>query len=246
MAQNPPQEVRTDVRFISLASSPYTGRHDSLRAGLGIYLLFKDVVATNNLGLTASFHDGSAELDNADRCRSLLEHARVVILGSSTWVQGSSQYLRRFFEQTGGESLTGVAASAWATAGGFHTGGETVISDTLRSLMGMGAQTFTLGQKLMVFTTEERVEADPGKFTSLDCWYMDQFARRIAVVALAANDHAKAEELGKKLGATLLYYSSIPLAKDLEARYAKLAKRLNDAANSRSTTYAELLQIIAR
>jgi hypothetical protein len=47
-----------------------------------------------------------------------------------------------------------------------------------RTLMGMGAQVFSLGQKRMVFTMDER-ETPPGEFTLLDCWYMDQFARNV-------------------------------------------------------------------
>ena len=52
----------------------------------------------------------------------------------------------------------------------------------------MGAQVFTLGQKLPIFTTEEREGAPPGHFTLLDCWFMDQFARTIAVAALSRGD----------------------------------------------------------
>ena len=47
---------------------------------------------------------------------------------------------------------------------------QVVIADTLRTLMGMGAQVFSLGQKSMVFPTGERFEPrTEGEFTILDC-----------------------------------------------------------------------------
>ena len=35
------EQAKTSVTFISLAPSPYTSRHDCMRAGFGIYLLLK-------------------------------------------------------------------------------------------------------------------------------------------------------------------------------------------------------------
>lgn len=43
--------------------------------------------------------------------------------------------------------------------------------------MGMGADVFTLGQKYMVFTTDERYHVKAGEFQLFDVWTMDQFAR---------------------------------------------------------------------
>lgn len=59
------------------------------------------------------------------------------------------------------QSFIGIQVSSWVTAGGAHTGGEVVVQDIQRSLMGIGASVFNLGQKLVVFTTEERLDIPP-------------------------------------------------------------------------------------
>jgi hypothetical protein len=114
--------------------------------------------------------------------------------------------------------------------------------------MGMGARTFSLGQKYMVFSTDERVDPpEPGQFSLLDCWFMDQFARNLAVVALAGNDRAKSAELLKRLGGGPHYYTSISRdPKVLDARYGALRKRLNAAADARSEAYQGLRALLAQ
>ena len=151
------------------------------------------LIDEEKLDLETTFYDGIEVLDNQDKARALLRSPGVLVFGSSTWAQGSNYLIRRYFELVGGEYLGGTAASAWATAGGEHTGGEVVVSDTLRSLMGMGAQVFTFGQKYMVFSTDERLGMRPGDFSLLDCWYMEQFGKTIAVAALARGDREKAK-----------------------------------------------------
>lgn len=47
-----------------------------------------------------------------------------------------------------------------------------LVLDSLRSWMGQGALAFTAGQRLMVFSTDERLAHPPGQFTPLDCWTM--------------------------------------------------------------------------
>ena len=188
------------VVLISLAPSPYTQRHDALRAGIGVLLFLRKISGAERLPIKGEFYDASTYYDDAARLRPILHRGDVVLVGGSTWAQGSSYLARKFFETVGGETLLGVSASAWATAGGEHTGGEIVVQDMLRSLMGMGAQVFTLGQKLPVFTTEERQGTPPGHFTLLDCWYMDQFARTISVVALARGDPELAKQIAAKIG----------------------------------------------
>ncbi|MFT4978924.1 MAG: hypothetical protein ACI8S6_004834 [Myxococcota bacterium] len=208
-----------EVRFICLAPSPYTGRKDSLRAGYGIVRSLQILIEEHDLPLRVTYYDGSdtvsgtsapPDSEEAERAASLVRGAGVLIIGGSTWSQGPAFYLRRFFEFAGGENLGGVSAGAWATAGGAHTGGEVVVDTTLRSLMGMGAQTFSLGQKYMVFTTDERDGPTPGEFTLLDVWFMDQFARTIAVVALKQGDPAGARLLADALGTNPVYYVNLP------------------------------------
>lgn len=236
-----------EVRFLCFAPSPYTQRHDALRAGLGIFLSLQRVAGEHHLPLRTTFYDGAPAVENAEKGKALLRGARVLVFGSSTWAQGSSWYLRRYFELTNLESLAGASATAWATAGGAHTGGETVISDTLRTLMGMGAQVFSLGQKYMVFSTDERLAPPEGEFTLLDCWYMEQFAKTIAVVALAGNDRAKAGTLSKQLGTSPAYWNNFPKSDSaLAARYGALRDRLNAAAEANSEAYRKLLALVSQ
>jgi len=237
-----------EIRLLCLGPSPYTSRNDSMRAGFGIYLLLQQVIGDHGLTLRATIYDAFPAVENADQGRSLLRGANVLVLGASTWAQGTPYYVRRFLELTNAEYLGGVSVTAWATSGGASTGGEVVIQDTLRSLMGMGAQAFTLGQKYMVFTTDERIDPPTaGEFTLLDLWFMDQFARYISVVALAGNDRAKSAELSARLGVSQTYYQNFPRdVAALQQRYGALRDRLNAAASPTSEAWRDLTSLLSR
>ena len=241
-------QTKPEVRFLLLAPSPYTQRHDSFRAGCGILLSLERLVREHDLPLRATFHDAVPALEDPGKAKALVRGARVLVIGASTWAQGSARYPRRFFELVDAEDLTGVAATAWVTAGGEHTGGDIAVADTLRSLMGMGAQVFSFGQKYMVFSTGERFQPRAeGEFTLLDCWYMDRFARNIAVVALAGGDREQARALAKRLDFTPIYWMNFP--KDeagLSARFRELRDRLNAAADAKSDAYRGLRALLAR
>ena len=242
-----PTDGAVEVRLICLAPSPYSHRHDALRAGFGIYLLLQDVILEQRLPIRISYYDGSAFSNDRKRIAEVLKGPRVIAVGGSTWSQGPSLHVRQFFELAGGQDLSGVSATAWATAGGAHTGGEEVVSGILRSLMGMGAQTFTLGQKYMVFTTDERLDPPvAGAFSTLDLWYMDQFARTIAVIALAGNDRAAAEKLARHLGTSPYYFmTNYPPGEAVLRRYGPLQQRLNAAADPSSDAYKQLVAKLA-
>jgi hypothetical protein len=235
-----------EVRFLHLAPSPYTQRHDSFRAGCGILLSLDRLIREHKLPLRTTFHDAVPSLEHREQATALVRGARVLVIGSSTWAQGSAYYPRRFFELVDAEDLAGVSATAWATAGGIHTGGDVVIADTLRTLMGMGAQVFTLGQKSMVFPTGERFDPRAeGEFTILDCWFMEQFAKNIAMVALAGNDRARAVALEKELDFTPIYWTRFPQQEaPLVARFGELRDRLNTAANAKSDAYMKLRALV--
>src|SRR5437762_3548714 len=130
--------------------------------------------------------------------------------------------------------------------GGAHTGGEVVIADTLRTLMGMGAQVFSMGQKSMVFPTAERFDPRAeGDFTILDCWFMEQFAKNIALVALAGHDRAKAAALEKQLDFTPIYWTRFPKEEaTIEPRFRELRDRLNRAADAKSEEYRKLRAMV--
>jgi hypothetical protein len=241
----PASSSAPEIRFICFGPSPYTQRHDSLRAGLGILLSLRRVIAEDQLALSTKFYDGMDAVGDPGKGRKLLRGARVLVLGGPTWAQGSPYYIRRYFELVDGEYLGGVSATAWATAGGSHTGGEVFVLDVLRSLMGMGAQVFTMGQKLTVFTTDERLGVPPGDFTLLDCWYMDQFARTLALTALAGDDPGRAAELARKLHISATYYSAFPQSDaGLAQRYGALQKKLNAAKIASTAEYRELMALM--
>jgi hypothetical protein len=224
-----------EVRFITVAPSSYTLRYDSVRAGLGIALQLKRLSTEHKLPVRITYHNAVPALTNAADASALLKGAPVIVLGGSTWSQGSSAPMRRLFEIVGSESLWGVCASVWVTSGGSHTGGEMVALDTLRSLMGMGAQVFTLGQKLMVFTTDERLNTDPGEFTLLDCWYMEQFAKALLVQAHGRGDMEKSHALAEKISLVHTYYLGHPKTEEeLLPRQKEIRDLVNSAADLKS------------
>lgn len=229
-----------EVRFLNFAPSPYTRRHDAARAGLGVYLLLQEVRRVHRLPLDVSFYDGAARLEDPVALRELPKGAEVLVIGGSTWGQGSARYLRQFFEVAGDGDWTGQRVTAWGTAGGAHTGGEVMIADTLRSAMGMGAQVFSLGQKYMVFSTDERTGIEDGKFTLLDIWFMEQFARAIAVNAMDRANPDRARRLAERLGTGPHYYRTLPKDESELLRFADLARRLNDASDPASLAWQTL------
>lgn len=199
-----------EVRFLFAAPSPYTGRFDATRAGLGIALELQRMAREQQLPVRISLMALPREA-GLDEVRALLEPGpRVLVVGGSTWSQGSAAPLRRLFELGGNVSLQGVRATAFSTAGGAHTGGEMVVFDSLRSLMGQGALTFTAGQRLMVFITDERVELLPGQFSPLDCWAMGLYARELLLQAHASPDPAQAAALARRIGVDFRIYRRFP------------------------------------
>jgi len=204
--QAPPPEVR----FVLAAPSPYTGRFDATRAGLGIALELRRLAQEHHLPVRISLV-ALQQPANRTATAALFEgQPRVLVVGGSTWSQGSAPPLRRLFELAGSVSLQGVRATAFATAGGAHTGGEMVVLDSLRSLMGQGALAFTAGQRLMVLSTDERLEPSPGQFTGLDCWTMGQYARQLLLQAHAGGDPAQSKAIAARLGVDLAYFQRFP------------------------------------
>jgi hypothetical protein len=231
-----------EVRFLNLAPSIYTRRYDSLRAGLGIALELHALIEEQHLPIKITFRDAVGALDHPEAAKALLHGADVLVLGGETWSQGSTRFERQFFEETGSEALWGVRATAYTTAGGSHTGGEMVIGDTLRSLMGMGAAVFSLGQKYMVFTTDERTDGTAlGQFELIDVWFMEQFAKAIALEALAGSDAKNAAALASQLQLSHTYYRDFPKEDAaLRARLGGVLDLVNAAAKMDSGAYEKI------
>ncbi len=242
---------KKQVVFISLAPSPYTNRHDCMRAGFGIYILLRNHIKQFKLPISLSYYDGSEFFQDQGAIAKVLSLGNVYVMGGSTWGQGPAFYARRFFEIGGESNLMGSSATAWATSGGAHTGGAEVVHSMLRSMMGMGANAFTLGQKYMVFTTDERLNpTTPGAFSRFDMWYMDQFARMIAVQALADGDRIKAQRLGVRLGVSPFYFKStdskpFPPPPEVLDRYDALLALINSSAKPDSKSWKSLTALLS-
>ena len=126
-----------------------------------------------------------------------------------------------------------MRATAFATASGAHTGGEMVVLDSLRSLMSQGALAFTSGQRLMVFSTDERLDHPPGQFTPLDCWAMGQYARELLLQAHASSDPMETQALASRLGVDLAYFRRFPRALSaLAPESSSVCARINPLAAS--------------
>jgi hypothetical protein len=233
-----------EIRFLCFAPSPYSHRHDAMRAGLGIFLRLSRLIQEHQAPAKATFYDAVPALSDKTKAHQILRGAKVLVFGSSTWSQGSPYLIRQFFEYVGDEYLGGVAVTAWATAGGSHTGGEVTIADTLRSAMGSGASVFSLGQRYMVFTTDERLTPEKeGEFTLLDCWFMDQFARNLLLVAMADLDRERAAALSKTLRVKHQYYQDLPSSEaQLKKDFGELQRTLNRSADQESPEFKGLLK----
>jgi hypothetical protein len=203
-------EKPNEVRLISIAPSTYTKRFDSLRMGYGIKLLVEQHAAAQKLPLTVTMYDGARRVSDAAAKDAILSGPKVILLGSSTWAQGSSRHAREFFETIGNTSLLGKLMSFWVTSGGAFTGGETVWQDLQRSSMGLGASVMTLGQKLMVLSTDEAMGLRAGEFTAQDGWFLDQFAQLIVIHAADRYGLADLAELTAKMKFDIHYYRGFP------------------------------------
>jgi hypothetical protein len=168
-------------------------------------------------------------------------------MGSSVWGQGSNRFVRQLFEILPQQSIIGTQASSWVTAGGSHTGGEVVAQDIQRSLMGIGASVFNLGQKLVVFTTEEREDIPFGEYTLLDVWVMDQFAQLTILQALQRRGPGlpDPEKVQAALGFQINYFARFPLP---PAAFTKEMRRLrlflNRAIKPSSPERMEILSFL--
>lgn len=230
-------EKVNEVRLISIAPSTYTKRFDSLRMGYGIKLFIEAHVAAQKLPITVSMYDGARRVSDTAAKNAMLSGPKVILLGSSTWAQGSSRHAREFFETIGSTSLLGKLMSFWVTSGGAFTGGETVWQDLQRSSMGLGASVMTLGQKLMVLSTDEGIGQRAGVFSAQDGWFLDQFAQLIVIHAADRYGLADLSELTAKMKFDIHYYRGFPrdgLPEESKARIEGVLAKINAAMRASS------------
>lgn len=234
-----------DIRLIAVAPSPYTNRLDSVRAGYGLKTALENRISQIGLPFTVGYFDAVKRLDNPASLAELFSGSpRAMIIGSSTWGQGSNRYVRQLFEVLPQQSLLDVHASSWVTSGGAHTGGEVVSQDIQRSMMGIGASTFSLGQKLVVFTTDERDDLAPGEFSLIDVWVMDQFAQMILLKSLQRGGAGlpSPAQVQSAFGFNVDYFSKFPLSEaELTQPIRRIRRFLNRAIALDSPERAEIL-----
>ena len=212
------------LRFLHFSASTATNRHDSHRAGLGIVGFLDALIHEHNLPLRTEYRWALPVVADRAAAPALLDGADMIVVGSPTYGQGSPWFVRRFFELTTSCALWGKLGTAWATAGGQHTGGETVVADTLRSLQGLGACTFSFAQKTTVFGTNQKFLAD-GVFDLIDVWFMDQFARTIALQAMARREPG--ENWAGRFGLEVNYYRNFPTEAQMAVQLGNWRDLLN-------------------
>lgn len=187
------------------------------------------------LPLIATYYDLAPILDQPAEVKKLLPGAAALLIGTSVWAQGPTSISRTFFEAINTDSIAGVAASTWVTSGGAHTGAATAHDSNLSTLRGMGAATFTFGQKQVIFTTDESLDGSkPGEFTLLDLWFMDGLAKAAIVNATHLGNPQAAGELWKKLDLSPIYYRGF-FPKSFEAlapRFEEIRKQINAPAKT--------------
>ncbi len=225
------------IRFLHFSGSTATGRHDSHRAGLGIVGFLRELCRAHALPLRWEYRWALPAVNDRDAAAALLGGAGTFVFGAPTYGQGSPWFLRRFFELTTSVPLWGRLGTAWATAGGLHTGGEMVITDTLRSLQGLGACTFSFAQKSAVFGTNQKFLAD-GTFDLIDVWFMDHVARTLAMQAMTRLEPDG--DWAGLFGLRVDYYRAFPTEGELLASHGAWRDALNKPLHDPGAGYAAL------
>lgn len=224
------------VRVLHFSPGTATDRHDSHRAALGFVQGVVSAAAELALDAVCRLDWALPAIDEAPRVHALLEGADLVAIATPVHGQGSPWFVRKFLEQTRGLQLWGMPATAFATSGGTHTGGEMALLDTFRSLQGCGACTFTFAQKLTVLPVQQRLRPD-GEFDPVDVWFLRQLARTCLVQWAARSDRAAGRSVARRLGVDTAYYLDFPDAARLEAEAGALCRWMNEPLSDPAGAY---------
>lgn len=224
------------LRLLHFSPSTATERHDSHRAALGIGWFLQEAIRVHSLPHRWELVWALPTITDQARVHSALTGADLIVIGSPTYGQGSPWFVRKFFELTTGLALWAKPATAFATAGGNHTGGEQTVADTLRSLQGIGAATFSFAQKTMVFGTNQKFAPD-GIFDFIDVWFMQQFARTLVLHLIARDAPDDAAAWAQKLGLDSGYYHFFPTETALQRDLGEIRHWLNRPLNDKSAAY---------
>jgi NAD(P)H-dependent FMN reductase len=218
------------LRILYFSPSTATGRHDSYRAALAFAWHARWAIQECGLKAVVDLQWALPAISSRRQVHALLTGADLLVIASPTYAQGSPWFVRRFLELGAGLQLWGRLGTAFASAGGTHTGGDVTVADTLRSMMGMGMATFTFAQKFVVFGVQQKFLAD-GVFEPVDVWFLQQLART-AVTHLAGRiDPTQTDACVRRWALNTSYYQAFPSLESLEQELGDLTRRLNRPLN---------------
>ncbi|NBP23402.1 MAG: hypothetical protein EBU81_02350 [Proteobacteria bacterium] len=224
------------VRLLQFSPGTATDRHDSHRAALGFAWFLQNTTPTPFPDLVCERVWALPALDQPSKVQALLDGADGVVVATPVYGQGSPWFLRKFFEQTRGLQLWGTLATAFATAGGQHTGGEMALLDTFRSLQGCGCCTFTFAQKLTVIGMQQRSRPD-GEFDLIDAWFLRQLARTCLVQWASRQHRTDGAHWARRLGVDTAYYLDFPDASRLETEVGEVCRWMNEPLTDPGPAY---------
>ncbi len=229
------------IRILHFSPSTATARHDSHRAALGVVWFAQQALSEFQLEHRVELVWALPAISAKELVRDVLVSADILVIATPTYGQGSPWFVRKFFELTPGVALWGKPATAFATSGGHHTGGETAVGDCLRSLQGVGASTFSFAQKTLVFGTNQKFARD-GEFDLIDGWFMRQFARTLVLQAVLRDHPDTGGYWAVRLGLRTDYYNDFPSQPNLGTLVGDCIQHLNAPLADGETGYPELSQ----
>ena len=214
------------LRLLHFSPSTATGRHDSHRAALGFVHFAREASVELPVPVQVEQLWALPAIRTKAESQALLTGADLLVIASPTYAQGSPWFVRRFLELGAGLQLWGGLGTAFATAGGQHTGGEMTVIDTLRSFQGLGLATFTFAQKYVVLGAQQKFATD-GEFDLIDTWFLRQLARTALVHLIARHDPKRASRWANHFGLDTGYYNSFPSREALQLLVGNVCARLN-------------------
>ena len=228
------------LRLLHFSPSTATGRHDSHRAALGFHSFAREAaneaLAQSGVRIEVEQVWALPSITSKPAAQALLTGADLLVLASPTYAQGSPWFVRRFLELGAGLQLWGGLATAFATAGGLHTGGEMTVIDTLRSWQGLGLCTFTFSQKYVVLGAQQKFASD-GLFDLIDVWFLRQLARTCIVQLLARSTPGSGPEWARRFQLDTGYYNQFPTQETMESQLGNIRDRMNAPLHEGASGY---------
>lgn len=218
--------MRLLLRILHFSPSTATGRHDSHRASLLFLRFVREAAGESGAAIDCELNWALPSIASKEMAQSLMTGADLLVLSTPTYAQGSPWFVRRFLELGAGLQLWGTLGTAFATAGGTHTGGDVAVADTLRSLHGMGMLTLTFAQKYVVFGAQQKLAQD-GEFDLVDAWFLRQLARVCIAQLLGARSIAPARVWAERFQLNTGYYNRFPKLHELQSQVGEAVRRIN-------------------